>query len=135
MISIGIYLTERGYVPEFVLRWFIRKFSLSRLVEADSEESKELVINALKTGPIAENTLETNDQHYEVPANYFKSVLGPSLKYSCCWFDNNESTLEEAEIKMMELYIKRAKIEDGQTILDLGCGWGSFTLFLSLIHI
>jgi cyclopropane-fatty-acyl-phospholipid synthase len=131
VISIGIYLTERGYVPEFVLRWFIRKFSLSRLVEADSEKRKELVIKALKTGPIAENTIDANDQHYEVPANYFKSVLGPSLKYSCCWFDNNESTLEEAEIKMMELYIKRAKIEDGQTILDLGCGWGSLTLFLA----
>ena len=131
MISIGIYLTERGYVPEFVLRWFIRRFSLTRLVEADSHESKQLVINGLKTGPIAENTLDANDQHYEVPANYFKSVLGPRLKYSCCWFDNNQSTLEEAEIKMMELYIKRAKIEDGQTILDLGCGWGSLTLFLA----
>ena len=131
MISIGIYLTERGYIPEFVLRWFIRRFSLSRLVEANSDDSKELVINDLKTGPIAENTLDANDQHYEVPADYFKSVLGPRLKYSCCWFDNKQSTLEEAEIKMMELYIRRAKIEDGQTILDLGCGWGSLTLFLA----
>ena len=96
MISIGIYLTERGYVPEFVLRWFIRRFSLSRLVEADSDESKLLVINGLKTGPIAENTIDANDLHYEVPANYFKSVLGPRLKYSCCWFDNNQTTLEEA---------------------------------------
>ena len=83
MISIGIYLTERGYVPEFVLRWFIRRFSLSRLVEADSDESKLLVINGLKTGPIAENTLDANDQHYELAPEFFERILGPHLKYSC----------------------------------------------------
>ena len=74
-----------------------------------------LVINGLKTGPIAENTLDANDQHYEVPANYFKSVLGPRLKYSCCWFDNNQSTLEEAEIKMME---QTEKFEDELEIIS-----------------
>ena len=131
MISIGIYLAERGLIPDSLLRIFIKQFSLSRLSEANNEETKKSVINGLKNGPIAENTIDANEQHYEVPADYFKAVLGPRLKYSCCWFDDESTTLGEAEIKMMESYIKRAKIEDGQTILDLGCGWGSLSLFLA----
>ena len=131
MISFGIYLAERGLIPDSLLRIFIKQFSLSRLSEANNEEAKQSVINSLKNGPIAENTIDANEQHYEVPADYFKAVLGPRLKYSCCWFEDESSTLGEAEIKMMESYTERAKIEDGQTILDLGCGWGSLSLFLA----
>ena len=131
MITIGIYLAERGLIPDRLLRFFIKRFSLSRLVEANNEERKMSVIDGLKTGPIAENTIDANEQHYEVPADYFKAVLGPRLKYSCCWFDHESVSLGEAEIKMMESYLERAKIEDGQTILDLGCGWGSLSLFLA----
>ena len=131
MITMGIYLAERGFIPDRLLRFFIKRFSLSRLVEANNEERKMSVIDGLKTGPIAENTIDANEQHYEVPADYFKAVLGPRLKYSCCWFDHESVSLGEAEIKMMESYLERAKIEDGQTILDLGCGWGSLSLFLA----
>ena len=131
MISFGIYLAERGLIPDSLLRIFIKQFSLSRLSEANNDETKQSVINGLKNGPIAENTIDANEQHYEVPADYFKAVLGPRLKYSCCWFDDESTTLGEAEIKMMELYVERAKIKDGQTILDLGCGWGSLSLFLA----
>ena len=131
MITMGIYLAERGLIPDRLLRLFIKRFSLSRLVEANNEERKMSVIDGLKTGPIAENTIDANEQHYEVPAEYFKAVLGPRLKYSCCWFDDESITLGQAEIKMMESYLERAKIEDGQTILDLGCGWGSLSLFLA----
>ena len=131
MITMGIYLAERGLIPDLLLRFFIKRFSLSRLVEANNEDRKISVIDGLKTGPIAENTIDANEQHYEVPADYFKAVLGPRLKYSCCWFDDESVSLGEAEIKMMESYIERAKIEDGQTILDLGCGWGSLSLFLA----
>ena len=131
MISFGIYLAERGLIPDSLLRIFIKQFSLSRLSEANNHETKQSVINGLKNGPIAENTIDANEQHYEVPADYFKAVLGPRLKYSCCWFDDESTTLGEAEIKMMELYVERAKIKDGQTILDLGCGWGSLSLFLA----
>jgi len=131
LISFGIYLAERGLIPDSLLRIFIKQFSLSRLSEANNKEAKQSVINSLKNGPIAENTIDANEQHYEVPADYFKAVLGPRLKYSCCWFDDESTTLGEAEIKMMELYVERAKIKDGQTILDLGCGWGSLSLFLA----
>ena len=131
MITMGIYLAERGLIPDVLLRIFIKRFSLSRLVEANNEERKMSVIDGLKGGPIAENTIDANEQHYEVPADYFKAVLGPKLKYSCCWFDDESVSLGEAEIKMMESYLERAKIEDGQMILDLGCGWGSLSLFLA----
>ena len=120
MISFGIYLAERGLVPDSLLRLFIKQFSLSRLTEAMSEDKKKSVIDGLNRGPIAENTIDANEQHYEVPADYFKAVLGPRLKYSCCLFDDETTTLGEAEIEMMELYLDRAQIEDGQTILDLG---------------
>ena len=131
MISFGIYLAERGLVPDSLLRLFIKQFSLSRLTEAMSEDKKKSVIDGLNRGPIAENTIDANEQHYEVPADYFKAVLGPRLKYSCCLFDDETTTLGEAEIEMMELYLDRAQIEDGQTILDLGCGWGSLSSFLA----
>ena len=131
MISFGIYLAERGLIPDSLLRIFIKQFSLSRLSEANNDETKQSVINGLKNGPIAENTIDANEQHYEVPADYFKAVLGPRLKYSCCWFDDESTTLGDAEINMMESYVERAKLEDGQTILDLGCGWGSLSLFLA----
>ena len=119
MISFGIYLAERGLVPDSLLRLFIKRFSLSRLTEANNDDAKRSVIDGLNNGPIAENTIDANEQHYEVPAEYFKAVLGPRLKYSCCWFDDENTSLGEAEKKMMESYLERAKIEDGQTILDL----------------
>ena len=131
MISFGIYLAERGLVPDSLLRLFIKRFSLSRLREANNDDAKRSVIDGLNNGPIAENTIDANEQHYEVPAEYFKAVLGPRLKYSCCWFDDENTSLGEAEKKMMESYLERAKIEDGQTILDLGCGWGSLSIFLA----
>ena len=131
MISFGIYLAERGLVPDSLLRLFIKRFSLSRLTEANNDDAKRSVIDGLNNGPIAENTIDANEQHYEVPAEYFKAVLGPRLKYSCCWFDDENTSLGEAEKKMMESYLERAKIEDGQTILDLGCGWGSLSIFLA----
>ena len=131
MISFGIYLAERGLIPDSLLRLFIKRFSLSRLTEADNDEGKRSVIDGLSNGPIAENTIDANEQHYEVPAEYFKAVLGPRLKYSCCWFEDEKTSLGEAENKMMESYLERAKIEDGQTILDLGCGWGSLSIFLA----
>jgi len=86
------------------------------------------------------STSEANEQHYEVPSEFFKIVLDQkSLKYSCCYFgwdgqgrENKNMTLEEAGEAMMKLYINRANISNGHTILDLGCGWGSLSLFLAL---
>jgi cyclopropane-fatty-acyl-phospholipid synthase len=82
----------------------------------------------LKQQPIAIATNLANKQHYEVPAEFFKNVLGPSMKYSCCLWTNSID-LASAELAMLKLTAERAGIADGQRILDLGCGWGSFSLF------
>jgi cyclopropane-fatty-acyl-phospholipid synthase len=82
-------------------------------------------------GPIAVATAAANDQHYEVPAEFFRLVLGPHLKYSCCLWPDGVDSLAEAEAAMLALTCERAGIEDGMRILDLGCGWGSLAVWLA----
>ncbi|CAM9109212.1 unnamed protein product, partial [Discosporangium mesarthrocarpum] len=72
-----------------------------------------------------------NKQHYEVKAAFYRLALGPRLKYSCGFWPNRNSTFEESEVAMLELYCERAQLKDGLKIVDLGCGWGSLTLFLA----
>ncbi|XP_073000196.1 (S)-coclaurine N-methyltransferase-like isoform X2 [Typha latifolia] len=81
--------------------------------------------------PIAVETDKAKTQHYEVPTSFFKLVLGKKLKYSCCYFKDMSSTLEDAEDAMMEVYCDRAQIKDGQKVLDVGCGWGSLSLHIA----
>ena len=83
----------------------------------------------LKNSPIAISTNDANEQHYEVPASFFKYVMSDNLKYSCCWYENDSDDLMQAEINMIEKTISRAEITSNQKILDLGCGWGSFTIY------
>lgn len=89
------------------------------------------LLEELKNSPIAIHTSEANQQHYEVPSNFFQLVLGKRLKYSCCYFAEGVSSLDEAEEAMLQLVCDRSQIEDGQEILDLGCGWGSLSLYLA----
>ena len=128
MTKFLLYLTERGYIPDFLIKRAALFLSNRRLAESDIEKNKEKVINLLSDGVIAEKTVDANDQHYEVPPEFFKKVLGQRLKYSCSLFEDQIS-LDEAEDKMLDLYIERASIMNGQEILDLGCGWGSFSLY------
>jgi cyclopropane-fatty-acyl-phospholipid synthase len=81
--------------------------------------------------PIAEAVDEANAQHYEVPAAFYGLVLGPNRKYSCCYYDEASSTLEEAERSALERTCKNAALTDGQAILELGCGWGSLSLWMA----
>ena len=129
MIKLGIYLAERGLIPDFILGFFIKKISLARVSSASIEKEKQIVINELKSGPIAEKTSDANDQHYEVPPAFFELVLGKHMKYSCSQFDSKSDDLDQAEQNMLQLYLDRAGIQANQNILDLGCGWGSFSLF------
>ena len=128
MTKFLLHLTERGYIPDFLIKRAALFLSNRRLAESDIEKNKEKVINLLSDGVVAEKTVDANDQHYEVPPEFFKKVLGQRLKYSCSLF-NSQTTLDEAEDKMLDLYIERANILNGQEILDLGCGWGSFSLY------
>ncbi|MFT0861235.1 SAM-dependent methyltransferase [Ancylobacter sp. G4_0304] len=81
--------------------------------------------------PIAEHTERANDQHYELPPEFFALTLGPRRKYSCCLYDDGAQTLAEAEIRALEETVAHAALADGQSILELGCGWGSLTLFMA----
>ena len=98
-------------------------------------ERKMAFVQELRGMPVAINTADANEQHYEVPAEYFLKCLGPRLKYSSCLYPEGSSwsstPLQAAEDAMLELYCKRAELADGQSFLELGCGWGSLCLFLA----
>lgn len=96
------------------------------------DAAKRDYINGLKKKEtIAICTDEANEQHYEVPTRFFELCLGENLKYSCGLWECGAQTLEESEIAMLEDYCIKAQVQDGMKILDLGCGWGSLSLFLA----
>lgn len=133
-------LLERNLLPDWAIRLGIRQIVASRLRQerrGDTQAQQrrlEQFVEALKQSPIALNTRDANDQHYEVPAAFFKLVLGRRLKYSCCYWPDGVATLDEAEDAMLALTCQRAGVTDGQHILDLGCGWGSLSLYLAELY-
>ncbi len=135
MIGVVTRLAEAGFFPDPAVRFGIRRLLEERLrqsVWGDSERrdrEEEALIEMLAEGPIAVSVAAANEQHYEVPAAFFEHVLGPRLKYSCCFWDATTPDLASAEEAMLALTAERAGIEDGMHVLDLGCGWGSFTLW------
>jgi len=88
-------------------------------------------VEELKASPIALHASAANEQHYEVPAEFFQLVLGKHLKYSAAYWPEGVTSLDAAEEAMLSLYATRARIEDGHSILELGCGWGSLSLYLA----
>jgi cyclopropane-fatty-acyl-phospholipid synthase len=134
-IGLALRLAEAGVFPDLVLRAGTRHLLRRRLRESVSgsvearEREQTALMDRLAGGPIAIDVAAANEQHYEVPAPFFELVLGPRLKYSCCHWDSRTPNLAAAENAMLELTARRARIEDGMRILDLGCGWGSFTLW------
>ena len=126
---LGIWLAERGWIPDFLLRIAVKFISKARIKKSSSFSEKLDVISSLRDGSIAELTPFANKQHYEVPPAFFEKVLGSKLKYSCSLFSDNQKSLNDAETEMLKTYIERANIRSEQEILDLGCGWGSFSLY------
>lgn len=130
-------LIENGLAPEFLIRAAIRKMLKARLHEEDrrSEEAnrtaKLAFVEEMKGSPIALRTDSTNAQHYEVPAEFFAIVLGPRCKYSSAYYADGCESLAAAEEAMLKLTCERAQLADGQDILELGCGWGSLTLYMA----
>jgi cyclopropane-fatty-acyl-phospholipid synthase len=129
-------LLERNILPDWLIRLAIRRIHAQRLrmenrhdIVAQQEALRSFVAE-LKRSPIAIHTDAANRQHYEVPAAFFQHVLGQRLKYSCALWPDGVTTLDEAEEAMLRLYGERARIEDGMTVLDLGCGWGSLSFWL-----
>ena len=120
---------ESGMFPDFAVRAGIRALLRARLRSLAA--SPPLDETSLRSGPIAAAPHEADGQLHEVPPAFFRLVLGPWRKYSCClWPDGHgDATLAEAELAMLKLTCARAKLGDGQEILDLGCGWGALTVF------
>jgi len=102
-----------------------------RRLAATAEEAECAFVETMGQFPVATHTDEANRQHYEVPAEFFALALGPQRKYSCCLYPTAETTLEEAEIHALAETVKHAAIEDGMSVLELGCGWGSLSLYLA----
>jgi cyclopropane-fatty-acyl-phospholipid synthase len=124
-------IVESGWVPEPMLRAGIRAVCALRLRQEQRRAPgyQQALIAELRESDIAIETAAANAQHYEVPAAFFQWVLGPHLKYSSCYWPAGVDTLGAAEIAMLGLTAERAGLADGQAVLDLGCGWGSFTLW------
>ena len=132
-----IDFAERGLMPDFFIRAGIRGLCRKRLQQCktdDCEANAQLVedyIRSVDQAPLAVLTEKANEQHYEVPAAFYHKVLGQNLKYSSCYFEDFVSDLTTAENKALELTCEHAELEDGQQILELGCGWGSLSLWMA----
>ena len=130
-------LVESGFVPDALIRAAIRRMLRERLREEDrgSDAANRAHVLAfadeMRRSPIALRTESANAQHYEVPAAFFERVLGPCLKYSSAYFAQGCISLAEAEDAMLRLTCERAQLADGQDVLELGCGWGSLTLWMA----
>ena len=128
---------EKGWLPDSAVRIGIRRLLSQRLNEiSDRTVEQAAAANSdfraeCRRGPIALVPTLANEQHYEVPARFYQQALGPHLKYSCAFWEAETQTLAEAEQRMLEITCERAQIEDGQSVLDLGCGWGSLSLFIA----
>jgi len=135
--SWSMRLLERDLLPDALVRFGIRRLLKARLVEenrGDPEAQQQhlmKLIARLKQSPIAINTQDANQQHYELPCGFFELVLGKHLKYSSCIYRAASESLDAAEANMLELTAARARLADGERILELGCGWGSLSLWMA----
>ncbi len=128
---------ESGRVPDSIVRWGIRRACKQRLTEfsnltnVEQAASKDQFVEAMKQSPIALVPELANDQHYELPPEFFGKVLGAHRKYSCCYWDKDTTSLTQAEENALRQTVEHADIQNGQHILELGCGWGSLTLWMA----
>jgi cyclopropane-fatty-acyl-phospholipid synthase len=127
---------ERRLLPDPLLRVGSRFGARARLrsesrggVE-EQEERLGALVATMRDGPIAESVARANEQHYELPVEFFELFLGPRLKYSSGWWGGEVTDLAGSEEAMLALSCERAGVEDGMSVLDLGCGWGSMSLWI-----
>lgn len=130
-------LLAKDLIPDALIRVGIRsrlKDTLKPFETLDCEGRQDLVmkhVRELKDSPIAIATDEANEQHYELPTAFFAKVLGPHMKYSSGYWDPGITDIETSEARMLKLTCERAELADGHRILELGCGWGSLTLWMA----
>jgi cyclopropane-fatty-acyl-phospholipid synthase len=137
VVNAALDAIERGYVPDAAVRFGIRRLLRQRLrfesrgTCEDQQNRLESFVESARNSPIAPVPEMANEQHYELPAEFFSHVLGKYLKYSCCYWPEGTRSLDRAEDIALETTVERAEIEDGMSVLDLGCGWGSLSLWIA----
>ena len=137
MISKLIELAEKGIIPDYFIRQGIVRNCENRLKNENVSNTekvslkKQSWIEQMKESPIALVPEKANEQHYEVPPAFFENVLGKHLKYSSGYWPDGVNSLDESEESMLELSFERAQLADGDSILELGCGWGSLTCYMA----
>lgn len=130
-------LLEKNRIPDFLIRQGIRQLLKQRLADENkgNTEAQQAhlmsLIEELKNSPIAINTADANEQHYEVPTEFYQCCLGKHLKYSSGYWKQGVTDIDTSEHDMLELTCQRAELADGQQVLELGCGWGSLSLFMA----
>ena len=133
----AISWTESGLVPDSVIRSGIRRLlerKSREILSGDAAHAARVLndfVDMMNSSPVALVPDLANEQHYEVPAAFFEQVLGTHRKYSCCYWPADVANLDEAESAALSITTARAEISDGMKILDLGCGWGSLSLWLA----
>lgn len=132
-VGTAIQAFERAPLPDALTRLAIRALvsKTNRALSSAPHDAAAAFARELASQPIALHADAANAQHYEVPAAFFALVLGPQRKYSCCLYETANTTLAEAEERALEEAAKHASLVDGQTILELGCGWGSLSLWMA----
>ena len=133
IVASTIGAVERVPAPDILLRFGVRQLvgrTSSRIAASGGMADAEFAAQ-MAAFPIAVHVDEANEQHYELPPEFFALVLGPRRKYSCCLYDDGVSTLAEAEDRALEETCSNADLADGQSILELGCGWGSLSLYMA----
>ena len=132
-----INAAERGLVPDALIRWGVRRLCKQRIRaihprnDQRRRKAKADFLTEMLHSPVAPVPEAANEQHYEVPPEFFDIVLGGHRKYSGCYWPDGVQTLDEAEHAALETTCARAELADGQDVLELGCGWGSLTLFMA----
>src|SRR5262249_10915678 len=135
--NLAIGCAERGLVPDLLVRAGIRSLLEERLTEIGARnaeaaaERAEAFVAAMSAAPIALLPDKANEQHYELPPEFFGQVLGTRRKYSSAWWPAGVRDLDRAEESALAVTAERAALADGQRVLELGCGWGSLTLWMA----
>ncbi len=135
--KLAVGWTESGVLPDPIVRAGIRRLNRQRLDDIHSSDiarvsdQLETFVARMRVAEIAPVPQLANQQHYELPAEFFARVLGKHGKYSCCYWDETTQSLDQAEATALGICCQRAGIEQGMTVLDLGCGWGSLSLWIA----
>lgn len=133
-MRLATMLAERALVSDALIEWGIRmrlRAAKEQAQRAHANGEEDAFRAELRSCPIAIETAAANEQHYELPPEFFQEVLGPRLKYSSCLYETGSEDLAAAEVAMLRLTCERAGIRNGMRVLDVGCGWGSLSLWIA----